>query len=117
VIFSKLENFASSWFYYRNVGSYWRTSGNEKILEIHRKSLERTVRTTRIGRGYGPVLRPRGGVHDGYVVALHLPNIIPVSRTFDIYVNADIHEMFRMSPHRHLAPLAHLPSGKRIIPS
>jgi hypothetical protein len=76
---------------------------------MHRKSLDRTARTTRIGRGYGPVLRPRGGVRDGYVVALHLSNIIPVSCTVDFYVNADIHEMFRMSPHRHLAPLVHLP--------
>jgi len=73
------------------------------------KSLERTVRTSRIGSGYGRVLRPRGGVRDGYVVALHLSNIIPVSRTVDIYVNADIHEMFHTSPHRHLAPLIHLP--------
>jgi len=48
-------------------------------MEIHRKSLERTVRTTRIVRRYGPVLRPRGGVRDGYVVALHLSNIIPVN--------------------------------------
>jgi hypothetical protein len=81
------------------------------IREIHRKSLERTVRTTRIGRGYGPVLRPLGGggVRDGYVVALHLSSLIPVSRTVDSDVNADIHEIFRMSPHRHLAPLVHLP--------
>lgn len=76
---------------------------------IHRKSLERTVRTTRIGRGCGPVLRPCGGVRDGYVVALHLSNIIPLSRTVDIYINADIHEMFCMSSRRHLAPVVHLP--------
>jgi len=73
------------------------------------KSLERTVWTTCIGRGYGPVLRPRGGFRDGCIVALHLSNVIPVSRTVDIYVNADIHEMFHMPPHRHVVPLIHLP--------
>jgi len=32
-----------------------------------------------------------------------------VSHTVVIYINADLHEMFRMSPNRHLVPVVHLP--------